>query len=307
MPPKINFKNMDFDNLLGRGPGGSRRKTGLNKLKKDAPDGPTPRVWGQTAAEFALGWGGLGGHLRAAADYFLPKYMSKVTVAITGSPRSNMNDLYFLALSTAFGATKNITYASDSTINIGIDRTGKKVVVELLYETSAVAAVVNIVDGSFRPNAGKQAIQAGVPASVSGADWPDFLRFARDNKELPYVDRVIATEDAAVNYVPYQDGMSRDNDLYQIIQAALLQGPCTKPGLPYTTKDGIPETKPVNPFPGTTTIESVPSLNSSSPTTGGLDTNRWNTLANVAVAGGIPQWIDPPDYSSTGTSSLRNN
>jgi hypothetical protein len=210
-----------------------------------------------------------------------------------------MQDAYFLALSAAFGATADLTYVSSNEITVTIDRANKVVEVTLTYESNGLNTGVNAVLSSFIET-GKDVISAGVPDTVNGGDWPKWLRRqATGNPDLPLVGKPIATHKITdlgndrfgANYVPRSDGLSRDNDLTTIVAAALLEGPCSSPAVPFLTD------KPTPP-PGI--LVTVPTLGSQAPTKGGLDTNRWTLLAQQGVAAAIPTWTPPNNYQIEG-------
>lgn len=278
---------------------------GFDRLRKGGGAGGAGG-WGDNLGflgSFWMGYGGSGAKFRKAVEELLPKFSNKVTVAITGSPRSNMNDLYFLALSTAFGTMKTYKYISDNMIKTTIDRTNKKVIVELTYSTTGIGSGGNALLSAAYDN-GKDVIQSGVPVSIEGADWPNFLKKNfNTNKELPLVGKTIATHAPAANYLPFNDAVSRDNDLTQVISAALLMGPCAKPGQTHTNNLG----GYVGPI-GQVSIGDVKAIpnptNSSAPTAGGVDTNRWLILGQKAITETIPASVNLPPYRLSQTSSL---
>jgi hypothetical protein len=294
-PPK---KQMDFDRLK-RNADGTPCKPGDNL--------PQSRLgaFGSFAGAYALGaWGTPGGLLRGMLDKWMPSFSNRVVVRVQCAPRGNMNDAYMLALSAAFGATKDLVYASDNKISVTIDRTNKMVEVDLTYESSGLTAGGNILLGALI-DTGKDIINAGVPETVEGGDWPSWLKRNRNplnsqgSPELPLVGKPIATHIMATtsdpkfgaNYTPYQDGMSRDNDLTAIIGAALLAGPCSSPAKPFLTQQPSP--------PGGKLV-AVPTLGSYKPEDGGIDTNRWTQLALQGIAGAIPNWMPPNNYQTSG-------
>jgi hypothetical protein len=253
---------------------------------------------------YALGaWGTPGGTLRGAVDKWMPTFGNEVVVRVQCAPRGNMNDAYMLALSAAFGATKDLVYASDNHIVVTIDRTNKMVEVDLKYESSGLTSGGNILLGAIIDSA-KDIINAGVPETIEGADWPQWLKQNRNpltpkKPDLPLIGKPIATHIMATtdnpkfgaNYTPYQDGMSRDNDLTTIIAAALLAGPCSSPAKPFLTQQPSQ--------PGGKLV-SVPTLGSYKPKDGGLDTNRWTQLALQGIAGAVPNWMPPNNYQTSG-------
>jgi hypothetical protein len=289
-PPK---KSLDFDRYK-RNADGTPYKPGDNLPKSRLGRGLA------FAGGYALGaWDTPGGMLRGMVDKWVPTFSNRVTVRVQCAPRAFINDAYMLALSAAFGATKDLTYSSSNEITVTIDRTNKMVEVDLVYESSGLNTGLNVA-ASLLVTSGKDVIQAGVPDTVNGGDWPLWLKKNISvNPDLPLVGKPIAThlitslgnDRFGANYTPRLDGMSRDNDLTTIVAAALLAGPCSSPAKPALS---------AKPSPPPPTLVSVPTMGSYVPNDGGIDTNRWSQLAIAGVTGAMPNWMPPNNYQTTG-------
>lgn len=253
------------------------------------------------AGDYALGeWGTFGGRLRGLVDKYVPTFSNMVRVRVYCAPRGALNDANFVALSTAFGMVKNLNYFSSNQIQVSIDYTNKMVEVMLSYESNGLNTSANLL-GSAALTTGKDIIQSGVPDTIKGATWPNWLKkTVGSSPELPLVGKVIATHrktDATTgnpnfgaNLVPRLDGMSRDIDLTEVVAAALMAGPCASPAKPTTTS--TPSVPP-------TSLTSVGTDGDYIPSTGGIDTNRWTNLASVGATSAMPTWKVPSNYQYT--------
>lgn len=194
----------------------------------------------------------------------LPKNYNEVHVKIYCGPRAFLADAYFLALSCAFGRTKNLKYASSSRIDTEINYHEKWVRVILRYEASGLNAAASAFfpDNPGEIVSGAQAIRAPVPFQLRGGEYPAFLRkpaAAADAERvnyLPFSDGLtvianscgkptmesnsfdtpslgtILLDGVGYNYAPHLDGVSRDNDITAVFAAALMSDANSPPQSP---------------------------------------------------------------------------
>lgn len=169
---------------------------------------------------------------------YLPSVAVVVEVDVLGSPLSTKQELYYLALSMAFGVIDyQMVSTSDNTIEVMIDHTGKHVRVKM---SQSYSGLFDNVRSNFNINSGNRVIRNPPKENINGNNWPPFLQttnpilVSQENLVLP--QGTLISEQPAPTYQPQLNNGSTENDLVNLISASILGSGCSNP-----TKNSLAE------------------------------------------------------------------
>lgn len=195
-----------------------------------------------------IGWGsaalaGLVGASRLA-DSAIPTLEDEITVRVDGNRLSKKRDLYFLALSCAFGRVRNLSFISQlppaGMLAVDYDATGKSVQVVIKNQYSGISNILadSTDETSIITNGPEEELIGG---SWAYYDWTLGGTLPDPPEELEkYVDARILTDKEKIDGVrvinpelPYDDGTR--GTFLEWLTAQALSGPCGKPPHPNQT------------------------------------------------------------------------